>query len=160
VSKFVSIGLFYRQLAAKNPKFCVGLRYLVMSTVGGNLKKLNTGAQLQTFPYPTASKSFLYSNVFKVKSGSQTLDLQKRDRQKAWRTDKKTQRFSPPHRRLNPIPTKLGMVIEDIEHVLAPLKCLGSDAAARGHWKFGGKQTPSNYNPHTSTTPWANPTKL
>jgi len=34
-----------------------GLRHLVMSTVGGNLRKLNTGAQLQTFPYPTASKS-------------------------------------------------------------------------------------------------------
>jgi len=50
-----------------------GLRHLVMSTVGGNLRKLNTGAQLQTFPYPTASKSFLYSNVFMVKSGAQTL---------------------------------------------------------------------------------------
>jgi len=28
----------------------------------------------------------------------------------------------------NPSPTKLGMVIEDLEHVLAPLKLLGSDA--------------------------------
>jgi len=46
-----------------------GLRHLVMSTVGGNLRKLNTGAQLQTFPYPTASKSFLFSNVFMAKSG-------------------------------------------------------------------------------------------
>ena len=27
-----------------------GLRHLVVSTVGGNLRKLNTGAQLQTFP--------------------------------------------------------------------------------------------------------------
>jgi len=27
-----------------------------------------------------------------------------------------------------PAPTKLGTVIEDIEHVLAPLKLLGSDA--------------------------------
>jgi len=44
-----------------------------VSTVGGNLRKLNTGAQLQTFPYPTASKSFLYSNAFMVKSGTQTL---------------------------------------------------------------------------------------
>ena len=44
-----------------------------MSTVGGNLRKLNTGAQLQTFPYPTAPKSFLFSNVFMAKSGEQTL---------------------------------------------------------------------------------------
>jgi len=31
------------------------------------------GAQLQTFPYPTASKSFLYSNAFMAKSGAQSL---------------------------------------------------------------------------------------
>jgi len=38
----------------------------------GYLRKLNnTGAQPQTFPYPTASISFLYSNVFMVKSGAQ-----------------------------------------------------------------------------------------
>ena len=74
VSKFVSIGLLYCFLAAKNPDFSVfGLRHFVMPTVGGNLRKLNTGAQLQTFPYPTASKSFLYSNAFMVKSGAQTL---------------------------------------------------------------------------------------
>jgi len=59
----------------ENPQFLpfFGLRHLVMSTVGGNLRKLNTGAQLQTFPYPMASKSFLYSNVFMVKSSAQTL---------------------------------------------------------------------------------------
>ena len=60
-----------------------GLQHLVMSTVGGNLRKLNTGAQLQTFPYPTASKSFLYSYVFMVKSGAQLW------RSKAWRTKKR-----------------------------------------------------------------------
>ena len=49
--------------------------------VGGILRKLNTGAQLQNFPYPTASKSFLYSNAFVTKSGTQTLDVQKRDEQ-------------------------------------------------------------------------------
>jgi len=51
-----------------------GLRHLVVSPVGGNLRKLKTGAQLQTFPYPTASKSFLYSN-FMAKSGAQSLTL-------------------------------------------------------------------------------------
>jgi len=34
---------------------------------------LNMGAQSQTFPYPTASKSFLYSNAFMAKSSTQTL---------------------------------------------------------------------------------------
>jgi len=60
----------------------------VVSPIGGNLRTLNTAAQLQTFPYPTASKSFLYSNAFMAKSGAQTLaftcvtDRQKTDIQK------------------------------------------------------------------------------
>ena len=59
----------------KNPQFLplLGLRYLVMSPVGINLRKLTMGAQLQTFPYPTASKSFMYSNAFMAKSGAQPL---------------------------------------------------------------------------------------
>ena len=35
-----------------------GLRHLVVSPIGSSLRQLNTGAQLQAFPYPTASKSF------------------------------------------------------------------------------------------------------
>jgi len=50
-----------------------GLRHLVMSTVGGSLRKLSTCAQLGTFPYPTASKSFLCSKVFLAKSCAQHL---------------------------------------------------------------------------------------
>jgi len=41
-----------------------GLRHLVLSPFGSSLRKLNTGEQLQTFPYPTAPKSLLYSNDF------------------------------------------------------------------------------------------------
>ena len=99
VSKFVLIGLLYCPLAAKKqflPFF--GFRHLVMSTVGGNLRKLNTGAQLQTFPYPTASKSFLYSNIFMVKSGAQTLTFKSVTNRL---TDKQTERFS--HRLLHRI---------------------------------------------------------
>jgi len=44
-----------------------------MSTDGGNLSKLNTGAQLQTFHYPMTSKSFVYSNAFVGKSGAKLL---------------------------------------------------------------------------------------
>jgi len=116
-SKFVFIGLFYRPMAAKNPHFLpfFGLRHLLMSTVGGNLSKLNTGAQLQTFRYPTAS------NHFCIPTPSWLNRANKLWRSKAWRTDKKLV-----FRRLgggwNPSHTKLSMVIEDLEHVLASSK--------------------------------------
>jgi len=45
----------------------------VVSPIRSNLKKLSTVAQLQTFPYATLLKSFLYSNAFMAKSGAQTL---------------------------------------------------------------------------------------
>jgi len=45
----------------------------VLLPIGNIRTKLNTIAQLQTFPYPTASKSFLYSNAFMAKSGAQSL---------------------------------------------------------------------------------------
>jgi len=91
--------------------------------IGINLRKLRTGAQLQTFPYPTASKSFLYSNAFMAKSNAQTLTFKSvTDKQ----TDRqKTQPFWPPRRLVKSEPTKLGMVIEDLEHVFAPLKLGG-----------------------------------
>ena len=87
---FASIGLFYRPVAAKNRHFCgflpfFGLRHLVMSPIVINLRKVSTGAQLQTFPYPMASKSFLYSNAFMAKSGAQSLTFKRV-------TDKQTNR--------------------------------------------------------------------
>ena len=72
---FVWIGLFCCPLLAKKPQFLqfFVLRHLVLSPNGNSLTKLNTSAQLQTFPYPTASKSFLYANAFMAKSGAQSL---------------------------------------------------------------------------------------
>jgi len=96
VPNFVSVGLFCRSLAAKKlekPQFLpfFGLRHLVVSPVGSSLRKLNTGAQPQTFPYPTASKSFLYSNVFMVKSGAQSMTFKSvTDRQ----TDRQTKKLN------------------------------------------------------------------
>ena len=115
------------------PNFChilpyFGLRHSVMSPVGSSLKKLNTGAQLQTFHYTTVTKSFLYSNAFMAKPGEQSLTFKSAtDRQTNRQTDRqKTQRFWPPRRRMKSEPhQKLGTVIEDLEHVLAPLKLLG-----------------------------------
>ena len=65
-------------------------------------QKLSAGRQLQTFPYPTASKTFLYSNAFMAKTGAQTLTLKSvTDKQ----TDRqKTQRFRPPRRRVKSEP--------------------------------------------------------
>jgi len=65
-----SVALCWRKLHFL-PFF--GLQHLVVSPIGSSLTKLNTDAQLQTFPYPTLSKSFLYSNAFMVKSGAQNL---------------------------------------------------------------------------------------
>jgi len=68
-----------------------------MSPIGINLRKLSTGAQPQTFPYPTASKSFLYSNAFMAQSGAQTMTFKSvTDKQIDRQTDKNTQRFWPP----------------------------------------------------------------
>jgi len=58
-----------------------------MSPIGINPRKLSTGAQLQTFPYPAASKSVMYSDAFMAKLGAQTLtfkigDGQTKNRQK------------------------------------------------------------------------------
>jgi len=110
----------------QNVAFC-GLRHFVVSPVGSNLRILNTGAQPKTFPYPMASKSFLYSNAFMTKSGHKFWHS------RAWRTNRQTNNkqtknstfLIAPDGGWNPNPTKLGIVIEDLEHVLPPLKLLG-----------------------------------
>jgi len=124
VAKFVSIGLFYRPLLAKNPNFYrfFWTRHFVVSPIGSSLRKLDTGAQLQTSPYPTASKLFLYSSAFMAKLGAQSLTFKVTDQQTDRQTDKqtkKTPRFWPPQQRVKSEPTKLGMVTEDLEHVQA-----------------------------------------
>ena len=64
--------------------------------------ELNTGAQLQTFTYPMASTSSLYSGAFMAKSGEQTLKFTSvRNRQT---NRQKTQRFWPPRRRVKSEP--------------------------------------------------------
>ena len=110
VPNFVSISLFCRPLAAKTPNFghilpYFGLRHLVVSPIGNSLTKLNTDAQLQTFPYPTVSKSFLYSKErLHGEIGRTISDVQMRDEQTNRQTDKKTQRFWPPRRQVKSEP--------------------------------------------------------
>jgi len=91
VSVVYSVALWWQ----KKNNFChilphFGIRHLVMLPIGSSLRKLNTGAQLQTFPYPVVSKSFLYSNAFMAKSGAQSLTFKSVTNRQ---TDKKTQRF-------------------------------------------------------------------
>jgi len=52
-----------------------GLRWFVVLPIVGIKRKLNVSAQLQTFLYPTVSKSFLCSNDFMAKSYAQSLSL-------------------------------------------------------------------------------------
>jgi len=69
-----------------------------MSPIVINLRKLSMVTQLQTFPYPTASKSFLYSNAFMAKTGAQTLTFKSVTyKQTDKQTDRQTtQRFGHP----------------------------------------------------------------
>jgi len=69
----------------------LGLRHLVLSPLVSSLRKLNMGAQLQTFPYPKESKSFLYSNAFMAKSGAQSLTFKSvKDKQTSRQTKNST----------------------------------------------------------------------
>ena len=72
----------------KKNNFCSSLDFGISDVaIGISLRKLSTDAQLQTFPYSTASKSFLYSNAFTAKLGAQYLTFKSvTDRQ----TDKQT----------------------------------------------------------------------
>ena len=60
---------------ANNSNFCGFWTSAVVSPIGSSLKKSNTGAQPKTFPYPTVSKSFLYSNAFMAKSGAKNIKI-------------------------------------------------------------------------------------
>ena len=68
--------------------------------------KVEHCAQLQTFAYPTASKSFLYSNAFMAKSGAQSLTFKNvTNKQTDKQTNRqKTQRFWLPRRRVKSEP--------------------------------------------------------
>ena len=77
---------------AKTPNFTILLiRHFVVLPSYGNQRTLNTSAQPLTFPYPTVSNTFLYSNAFMAKSGAQTLTFKSvTDKQ----TDKQTKKLN------------------------------------------------------------------
>ena len=104
-----------------------GLRHLVVLPIGSSLRQLNTGTQLQTFPYPMVSESFLYSHAFMAKSGAQSLTFKRVTNRQTDKQKNSTFLAAPAAGEIR-APANLALVIEDLEHVLAPLKRLGPDA--------------------------------
>ena len=88
LSNFVSIGLLSPS-GGKKPQFLPYFRLLhsVVSPFGSNLRKLNTGAQLQTFPIHRYQNRFCTPTP-SCEIGRTNSDVEKRDGQ----TDRQTNR--------------------------------------------------------------------
>ena len=125
-------------------------------------EKVEHGYTTTNLPLSNGIKIISVLQRLHGKIGCTISDVQKRDGQNAWRTDKKLNVFRRPAGGCNPIPTKLGTVTEDLEHFLAPLKCLGAwcIVSPLGGTENLGVNRPVKLKPHNSITPWANPTKL
>jgi len=112
---------------AKNPNFAVF--WTSAFSVVANWQQSDKVEQLQAFPYPTASKLFLYSNAFIATSGKQSLTFKSvTDRQtnkQANRQKNSTFLATPAAGEMRASPNSAWYVIEDLEHVLAPLKHMG-----------------------------------
>jgi len=124
VPNFVSIRLFCHPLAAKNPKFC-GFWTSAFSGVANwqQSEKVEHVCQLQTFPYPAVLKIVSVLQRLHGEIGRTISDVQKRDEQTNRQTNRQTNSFLAVTAAGEILsPTKLGMVIEDLEHVLAPRK--------------------------------------
>ena len=107
VPNFVSIGLFCRPLAAKNPpNFCHILPFSGVANWQHSLTKVEHGCTTTSLPLSTVSKSFLYSNAFMAKSGAQSLTFKNvTNKQTDKQTNRqKTQRFWLPRRRVKSEP--------------------------------------------------------
>jgi len=93
-SRSVYSVVLWRQ---KNPNFCLFWTSALSDVASWHQSQKvehERSAQLQTFPYPTTSKSFLYSNAFMANMGAQSLTLKSvTDRQTKKQT--KNQRFWP-----------------------------------------------------------------
>jgi len=72
--RILSRSVYYVHLGGKNHQILpvFELLHFVMSPISGVRRKLNAGAQLQTFPYPTVLRPFLYSSRLMAKSYAET----------------------------------------------------------------------------------------
>ena len=94
-----------------------------MSPVSGNLSEKVEHRYITTnLPLSNGIKIVSVLQRLHGEIGRTISDVQKRDEQK---TDKKTQRFWPPRRRVKSEPHQTWHGDRGLEHVLAPLKLLG-----------------------------------
>jgi len=131
VANFVSIGLFCWPLAAKKPILPVfGLTAFSGVANWHQSEKVEHRCTTTNLPLPNGIKIVSVLQRLHGEIGRTTLTFKSvTDRQTDRQTDRpKLNVYGRPGGAWNPSPTKLGMVIEDLAHVLAPLKHLGSDA--------------------------------
>jgi len=100
---FVSIGLFCRPVAAKNPNFC---RTSAFSDVAiwHQSQKVEHGCTTTNLPLFNGIKIVSVIQRLHGEIGRTNSDVQKRDGQTDRQTKKKTQRFWPPRRRVKSEP--------------------------------------------------------
>jgi len=129
VPNFVSIGLFCHHLLAKNPIFAV-FWTSAFSDVASWQQSGKVGHECTTANLPLCNDFKIVSVLQRLHGevGRTISDVQKREGQTDKRSDKKLNVFGHPGGGRNPSPNKLRLMIEGLEHVLAPLKLLGSDA--------------------------------
>ena len=119
-------------------------------------EKVEHGAQLQTFPYPQASKSFLYSNAFMAKSGAQTLMFKSvtdkpTDRLKKLNVSMKSKPHQTWHGDRGPRARSCASKTFGVWRIVSPLG---------GAENLRATRPPQLKTPNNSITPWANPTKI
>ena len=146
---FVSIGLFCRPLAAKTPNFAIFWTSAFSCVVNWQQsEKVEHGAELQTFPYRMASKSFLYSNAFMAKSGAHSLTFKSvTNKQTDKQTDiQKNSTFWAPRRRVKSEPHHTWHGDRGPRARSYTSKTFGNlthSFAARGRSRLGCNRTPS-----------------
>ena len=131
VPNSVWIGLFCRPLVAKNLNFCRVLDFGSDVNSWRQSEKVERGCTTTNLPLSNDIKIVSVLQRLHGEIGRKSSDVQTRDEQTDRQTKNSTFLASPAS------PTKLGIVIENLKQVLAPLKHLGYDRlthsfAARG----------------------------
>jgi len=116
----------------EKPKFC---RFFTSAFTGvanwQQSEKVEHGCTTTNLPLSNGIKIVSVLQRLPGEIGRTMSDVQKRDEQTDTQTDKKLNVFGHPDGGQNPSPTKLGTVIEDLEHVFAPLNLWWSEAQFR-----------------------------
>ena len=138
---FIVLALKGGPTASKIAKNCTfWYKFALKGKCRGTQKKLNIGAQLQTFLYAMTPQLFWKLHCFIAFPLSQASSFQSVTNKQTDRQKHHT--FSSSVGARPTIPTILGMVIEEVRNIFAPPPNFFdpiSSFAARGYWKFVGK---------------------